>query len=56
MKKKDLLSINDLSSIDIHLLLADAVELRAEGWLGMLAEKSLVLLFEKPSMRTRLSF
>jgi ornithine carbamoyltransferase len=56
MKKKDLLSINDLSSIDIHLLLADAVELRAEGWLGMLEKKSLALLFEKPSLRTRLSF
>ena len=56
MKNKDLLSISDLSSIDIHLLLADAVELRADGWLETLAGKTLALLFEKPSLRTRMSF
>jgi ornithine carbamoyltransferase len=56
MKDKDLLSISDLSSIDIHLLLADAVELRADGWLSTLAGKTLALLFEKPSLRTRMSF
>lgn len=56
MKNKDLLSISDLSSIDIHLLLADAVELRADGWIDTLAGKTLALLFEKPSLRTRVSF
>ncbi len=56
MKNKDLLSISDLSSIDVHLLIADAVELRADGWLDTLAGKTLALLFEKPSLRTRLSF
>jgi ornithine carbamoyltransferase len=56
MKNKDLLSISDLSSIDIHLLLADAVELRADGWVNTLAGKTLALLFEKPSLRTRMSF
>jgi ornithine carbamoyltransferase len=56
MNNKDLLSISDLSSIDIHLLLADAVELRADGWLDTLAGKTLALLFEKPSLRTRMSF
>jgi len=56
MKNKDLLSISDLTSIDIHLLLADAVELRADGWVGALAGKTLALLFEKPSLRTRVSF
>ena len=56
MKNKDLLSISDLSSIDINLLLADAVELRARGWLKTLACKTLALIFEKPSLRTRVSF
>ena len=56
MKNKDLLSISDLSGIDIHLLLADAVELRADGWVDILAGKTLALLFEKPSLRTRVSF
>ena len=56
MKNKDLLSISDLSSLDIHLLLADAVELRTDDWSDTLAGKTLVLLFEKPSLRTRVSF
>ncbi|MCL2149751.1 MAG: ornithine carbamoyltransferase [Dehalococcoidia bacterium] len=56
MKHKDLLSISDLSSIDIHLLLADAVELRADGWVDILTGKTLALVFEKPSLRTRMSF
>jgi ornithine carbamoyltransferase len=56
MKSKDFLSISDLSSIDIHLLIADAVELRAQGWLQTLTCKTLALLFEKPSLRTRVSF
>jgi ornithine carbamoyltransferase len=56
MKNKDLLSISDLTSIDIHLLIADAVELRADCWLDTLAGKTLALLFEKPSLRTRMSF
>jgi len=56
MKNKDLLSINDLSEIDLNLLLADAVELKTRGWLGRLSGKSMALLFEKPSLRTRVSF
>jgi len=56
MKNKDLLSINDLSEIDLNMLLADAVELKNEGWLGRLRGKSMALLFEKPSLRTRVSF
>ena len=56
MKNKDLLSISDLTSIDIQLLLADAVELRTDGWVNALAGKTLALVFEKPSLRTRVSF
>jgi ornithine carbamoyltransferase len=56
VKSKDLLSINDLSAVDINLLLADAVELKGRGWLDILRSKTLALLFEKPSLRTRVSF
>jgi ornithine carbamoyltransferase len=56
MEKKDLLSISDLNSIDINLLLSDAVELRNQGRRSDLSGKTLALLFEKPSLRTRVSF
>jgi len=56
LKGKDLLSISDLSSKDIHLLISDAVDMKAAGWLSLLSGKTLALLFEKPSLRTRVSF
>lgn len=56
MKGKDLLSITDLSGEDIRLLIADAISLKAQGWLDMLSGKSLAIMFEKPSLRTRVSF
>ncbi len=56
MKGKDLLSISDLSSEDIRLLISDAVDMKAKGWLSVLSGKTLALLFEKPSLRTRVSF
>jgi len=56
LKGKDLLSISDLSSKDIRLLISDAVDMKAGGWLSMLSGKTLALLFEKPSLRTRVSF
>ncbi len=56
MKGKDLLSISDLSSEDINLLLSDTMVMKASGWLSSLSGKSLALLFEKPSLRTRVSF
>lgn len=56
MKGKDLLSITDLNSEDIPLLLSRAAELKAEGWTSSLSEKVLALVFEKPSLRTRVSF
>ena len=56
MKGKDLLSISDLSSDDILSLVSDAVEIKTRGWLSMLQGKILALLFEKPSLRTRVSF
>ncbi len=53
---KDLLSISDLGSEDIRLLIKDAVDIKAEGWLSLLSGKTLVIMFEKPSLRTRVSF
>ena len=56
MKGKDLLSVSDLSSEDISLLMSDTLDIKASGWLSTLSGKSLALLFEKPSLRTRVSF
>ena len=56
MKGKDLLSIADISSQDIQHLISDAVIMKARGWNNMLERKTLALLFEKPSLRTRVSF
>ncbi len=56
MKGKDLLSISDLSGDDIRSLISDAVDTKARGWLSLLDGKVLALIFEKPSLRTRVSF
>ena len=54
--EKDLLSVSDLTSEDIDLLLSDAVDMKARGWLSVLSGKTLAIMFEKPSLRTRVSF
>ena len=54
--RKDLLSIADLTSEDIRLLISGAMNMKAEGWLSLLDRKVLALIFEKPSLRTRVSF
>jgi len=56
LKGKDLLSVSDLSSEDIHLLISEAVDMKAQGRLSLLSGKTLALMFEKPSLRTRVSF
>ena len=56
MKGKDLLSISDLESEDISSLISDATDMKASGWLSLLSGKTLALVFEKPSLRTRVSF
>jgi ornithine carbamoyltransferase len=53
---KDLLSISDLGGEDIRRLISEAVEIKARGWLSLLSQRTLALLFEKPSLRTRVSF
>ncbi len=54
--RKDLLSIADLSSEDIRLLISGAIDMKGGGWLSLLNRKVLALIFEKPSLRTRVSF
>jgi ornithine carbamoyltransferase len=56
IKTKHLLSIADLTPDEVELLLADAVRLKSCGWLTLLVNKTLAILFEKPSLRTRVSF
>lgn len=60
MKKKDLLSIQDLSASEIRGLINSAIRMKAEFRRGkvrpLLAGKTLGLLFYKPSTRTRISF
>jgi len=56
LEGKDLLSVSDLSSEDIRLLISNAIDMKAEGWISLLSGKVLALIFEKPSLRTRVSF
>jgi ornithine carbamoyltransferase len=56
LKGKDLLSVSDLTSEEIHVLLADALDMKRDKWLSILDRKILALVFEKPSLRTRVSF
>ena len=56
MMGKDLLSVADLTSEEIRSLISDAIDMKAEGWLSTLNGKTLAIMFEKPSLRTRVSF
>ena len=53
---KDLISITDINSDEIQHLIKSAVELKQGGRKPLLEGKTLALLFEKPSLRTRVSF
>jgi len=54
--KKDLLSISDLDRREAEGLIEQALRMKQEGTSPVLAGKTLVLLFEKPSLRTKVSF
>jgi len=56
MKGKDLLSVDDLEPEDTWRILDSAVEMKRRGMGPILAGRTLALLFEKPSLRTRVSF
>ncbi len=57
MRGRDLLSIADLSPDEIRRILQTALSMKRDGGgSGLLAGKTLALIFEKPSLRTRVSF
>ena len=56
MTKRDLLSITDLSGRELQGILDRAVELKGGAVSDALVGRSVALLFEKPSLRTKLSF
>ena len=55
---KDFLSMKEMTPEDLNLLfkLTDKIKKTPESFFGRLKGKSLALLFQKPSMRTRVSF
>lgn len=55
---RDLLQVNDLSATEVIQLFALATRIKADyaEFAGALSQRSLVLLFEKPSLRTRTTF
>jgi ornithine carbamoyltransferase len=53
---RDLLSIGDLSADELVSVLDTAEQLKRDGWPAVLTGQTLALLFEKPSLRTRVSF
>jgi ornithine carbamoyltransferase len=48
--------MNDLTPNEEQAILDAAVELKTRGWISLLKNKTAALLFEKPSLRTRVSF
>lgn len=54
--KRDLLSIADLNRKEIEHLIEQAWRMKQEGAPPLLSGRTLALLFEKPSLRTRVSF
>jgi ornithine carbamoyltransferase len=54
--KKDLLSVADINRDEIEYLIEQTWRMKLEGTQPLLSGKTLALLFEKPSLRTRVSF
>jgi ornithine carbamoyltransferase len=57
VRGRDLLSIADLSPDEVEKILQTALSMKRDGGgTGLLERKTLGLIFEKPSLRTRVSF
>jgi ornithine carbamoyltransferase len=54
-KLKHFLSVTDVTPSEIESLIEDAIKLKGK-WLTRAKNKTLALVFEKPSLRTRVSF
>jgi ornithine carbamoyltransferase len=55
-KPKHFLTIDTLTPTELQEILDSAVALKASGWGSVLKNKSAAIVFEKPSLRTRVSF
>ena len=56
MAKRDILSVADFDVNEIEQLVRATIKTKKGPWPQVLTGKSIALLFEKPSLRTRLSF
>ncbi|MDD5190477.1 MAG: ornithine carbamoyltransferase [Dehalococcoidales bacterium] len=56
LKTGHFLSVTDVTPAELQALIVYAVELKAKGWTNLLKNKILAIMFEKPSLRTRVSF
>jgi ornithine carbamoyltransferase len=54
--KRDILSVADFSPKEVEHLIETTIKTKKGPWPKVLADKTITLLFEKPSLRTRLSF
>jgi ornithine carbamoyltransferase len=54
--KRDILSVADFSPDEVELLVRKTTQTKKGPWPQVLAGKNITLLFEKPSLRTRMSF
>ncbi len=56
MAKRDILSVTDFTAAEVEQLVKKAAASKKGPWPQALAGKTVALLFEKPSLRTRMSF
>jgi ornithine carbamoyltransferase len=56
MRGRDLLSIRDISPDELEMLIQTALSMKRDGSPPLLEGKTAALVFEKPSLRTRVSF
>ena len=56
MKGKDFLSVADLTAGEVRQMVQNAVRMKNDGVRRVLDGKVFALIFEKPSLRTRVSF
>ncbi len=56
MAKRDILSVADFGPGEVEQLVKKTIKSKKETWPQVLAGKNIALLFEKPSLRTRMSF
>ena len=56
MAKRDILSVADFAPGEVEQLVKKTIKSKKETWPQVLAGKNIALLFEKPSLRTRMSF